>query len=467
MIERLSLDDFNGVPTFLPVDTTGSLDVLLERVEQFVRRFVVISDAQAIANTLWIAHTHAVEAAEMTPYLAVTSPTKRSGKSRLLEVNALLVRNPLRAAGVSEAALFRSIGGENPPTLLMDEVDAIFGPKAGNHEDLRALLNAGFARGTPVLRCVGEGSKMRVEPFEVFCPKALAAIGELPDTIADRSLPIRLKRRAPSEHVERFRSRDAVAQATPLREQLAAWASEHLDALTCARPHMPDELDDRAQDVVEPLLAIADLADGAWPERARAALVALRTDQVAAEDETFGVRLLADVHAAFEREQVDRLFTDRLLELLVEDQEAPWGDWRGKPLTARGFAWFLRPFEIRSGTVRLAGRTAKGYKREQFEDLWTRYPPQNGPQSDTSVTTASLSQKQAISIRHTDPLVTDAKSSANPHGQRVVTDVPDRTAETGGEDEPTLEHALSDEALFDEFIAPYGTLADEHEPEAA
>ena len=416
--------------------SASGLNGLLEEIEAFVRRFVVLTDAQSTVIALWIAHTHTVDAAETTPYLVVTSPTKRSGKSRLLEVLALLVRTPLRAAGASEAALFRSIGGEEPPTLLMDEVDAIFGPKAREHEDIRALLNAGYARGTPVLRCVGEGSKMRVEKFEVFCPKALAGIGQLPDTITDRSLPIRLKRRARSEHVERLRARQVRFEATPLREQLESWGAEQVGGLADARPLMPDELDDRAQDACEPLLAIADLAGEDWPSSARRALIALRAEQAEAEDDTISVRLLADVWAAFEREPTARLSTERLCELLAEDEEAPWAEFRGKPITARVLARLLRPFGVRSGTVRLSDdTTAKGYKREQFEDAWKRYPPENGFQNVTSVTTASLSQKQAIFDPSQDTDVTDTKSAANPHEQTVVTDVTDRDAGRGQERE--------------------------------
>jgi len=409
-----------------------SLSLLLGELEAFMRRFVVMSDAHVVAIALWIAHTHAVEAADATPYLAVTSPTKRSGKSRLLEVLALLVRNPLRTGGVSEAALFRSIGGDEAPTLLMDEVDAIFGPKARDHEDVRALLNAGYTRGTPAIRCVGEGAKMRVEKFDVFCPKALAGIGDLPDTIADCSLPIRLKRRARTEPAERFRARDVTAEGTPLRERLSDWADETLDELAAARPEMPEQLDDRAQDACEPLLAIADLAGGAWPERARRALVALRAEQAEAEDETIGVRLLADVHAAFESGAADKLSTERLLELLSADEEGPWHEWHGKPITARVLAGLLRPFGIRSGTVRLAdGTTPKGYKVAQFVDAWKRYPPVNAAENATSATTAWLNQKQADFYPPQTLDVADRKSGLNPHGQTDVADVADWDAETG------------------------------------
>jgi len=406
------------------------LDRLLHDVSVFVRRFVVMSEAQLVAITLWIAHTHAIDAAEATPYLTPNSPTKRSGKTRLLEVLALLVRNPLRAAGASEAALFRSIASESPPTLLMDEVDAIFGPKAREHEDIRALLNAGYTRGNPVLRCVGEGSKQRVLEFSSFCPKALAGIGALPDTVSDRALPIRLKRRTRSETVERFRVRQVKGEAVLLYERLAAWADENLDALAEARPALPEELDDRAQDTYEPLFAIADMAGGEWPDIARRALVLLRSEQADEEDDAIGVRLLADVWTAFEREPADRISTERLLVLLSEDSEAPWSEWHGRPLTARGLAQQLKPFGVRSRNVRLPdGTTPKGYKREQFEDLWRRYPPENGSQNATSATTPSLSQKQAVFNPPQRTSVAFPKSASKPHEQRVVADVADRPLE--------------------------------------
>ena len=159
---------------------------LLDEVEKFYRRFVVMTDAQHAAVALWTLHTHAVDAAEATPYIHTSSPTKKAGKSRLLDVAAQLVRAPLSTGGASEAALFRSIGADTTPTLLWDEVDTIFGPKSPENEGRRGVLNNGYTRNKPYLRCVGEGSKQKVEKFAVFCPKMLCGIGSVPDTIADR-----------------------------------------------------------------------------------------------------------------------------------------------------------------------------------------------------------------------------------------------------------------------------------------
>jgi hypothetical protein len=403
---------------------------LLDQLVAFIRQYVVMSPAQVDAAALWIVHTHAVEAAETTLYLAVNSVEKRSGKSRLLEVLGLLVARPLATANISDAALFRAIA-ERSPTLLFDEVDAIFGPKARDREDLRALLNAGYRRGGYVYR-MGGAKMTTLEPFEVFCPKALAGIGRLPDTVADRSIPLVMKRKAPGESVKRFRRREVDPSAEALRGQVEEWAQSHIEALMEARPEIPAWLDDRAADGWESLLAISDHAESDWPDRARRAALELSASEER-EDDSFGVQLLADIHRAFEDRSIDRLATSELLDTLAADDEAPWADWHGKgKMSPRSLAALLKPYEIRSRSVRLdSGETPKGYLREQFEDAWRRYLPSQALQSATTPQPASLTEKQPDSICHTTLSVADAEEGANPHEQRDVADVADKAAGNG------------------------------------
>jgi Protein of unknown function (DUF3631) len=344
---------------------------LLDALELFVRRFVVLSEAQAAAIALWIVHTHAFEAAETTPYLAVTSGMKRSGKTRLLEVAELLVREPLPTANISDAALFRAIG-EKGPTLLMDEIDAVFGPKARDREDLRGMLNAGYRRGVVVYRM--GGAKMNVlEPFPVFCAKAFAGIGALPDTITDRAITIRLERRTREEPVERFRRREADESGEPLHQWAVSWADQHVPLLAESRPELPDELDDRAQDIWEPLLAIADLAGGDWPARARSSALQLCGPEARQdEDDSLTALLLQDLHEIFTTSTEQRFRTSDLIEELVKIEESPWGDWHGKPITAQALSRLLRPFRIKTMPVWSDGKTVKGYKLEQFADAFHR-----------------------------------------------------------------------------------------------
>ena len=146
---------------------------------------------------------------------------------------------------------------------------------------------------------------------------------------------------------------------------------------------MPDGVTDRDADVWEALLAVADVAGGDWPQRARAAAVALVT-QSKESSPTLGVRLLMDIRGAFG--DADKMATDAILKKLHAIDEAPWGDMRGKPITDRGLARLLNGYAIKPKLVRTGGDVARGYAREDFHDAWKRYLPPLAADSVTSVT---------------------------------------------------------------------------------
>jgi hypothetical protein len=384
----------------LPVD----LAALLDGVRAFTRQYIVMDDAQADFVALWTAHTHVLDAAETTPYLSITSPEKRSGKSRTLEALSLLVARPWLTGRVSAAVLVRKIAA-HAVTLLLDESDAAFKGEKEYAETLRAVLNAGYRRGGVASLCVKAGGDFDLRDFSVFGPKAIAGIGRLPDTIADRAIPIVLKRKAPSENAARFKWRVAQEQAAPLRDRLERWAAGALETLRDAEPTIPDELDDRAADVWEPLCAIGDAAGGEWPQRARKAALALSLGD-AREDDSLGVRLLRDIRAAFDERSVDKVTCAELVGALVAMEEAPWGDLKGKALDTRRLGWRLRPFGIRSRTIRLDnGSTPKGYLREMFVDEWARYLP------------------PVPLEKHTQPTQPTQRPDSNTRDVAVVTDV--------------------------------------------
>jgi hypothetical protein len=221
--------------------------------------------------------------------------------------------------------------------------------------------------------CVPKDGNWDFADFSTFCPKAIAGIGELPDTVTSRSIPIRLKRKAPGKHVERFRQRKVRPEADAIRERLTDWAAGSVPELADAEPELPDELGDRAADVWEPLLAIADLAGGEWPTRARNAARVLSTN---GETEwSIGVRLLIDIRAVFRRGNETRIFSQELTSELLRFEDSPWGNWYGNPFTARTLAQRLRPYGIRPKTIRIGQQTLAGYERDDFEDAWTRYTP--------------------------------------------------------------------------------------------
>ncbi len=368
-----------------PIDVATLADVL-DAIEAFLRRYVAFErPEQATALALWVAHSHVIAAFDASPYLAITSAERQCGKTLLLDLLELLVARAWRAVLPSDAVVYRKIDQERP-TLLLDEADAIFGRAADRYEGLRALLNAGNRRGTKVPRCAGFGAEL-VE-FEVFCPKAIAGIGALPATVADRSIPIRLRRRNRlTEPVERFRRREVEPAAAALLQGLrAALAGQELRG---ARPELPAELSDRAADGWEPLFAIADAAGEGWAARARGAALALH-GAGSLDTESEGIRLLADIRAVFDGRKAERLGTGELVAALCADESAPWGDYRGKTLSAHRLAALLRPFGIRSGQRRDNGPAVRGYAREDFEDAWARYlgpaqaaAPEEGSKRDT------------------------------------------------------------------------------------
>jgi hypothetical protein len=347
---------------------------LLDRVCAFVRRYVVLSDAQADAVALWVLHTHAFAAAETTPYLEISSAEKQSGKTRLLETLELLVANPWLTGRTSVSVLARKVDAEQP-TLLLDESDALFAGDKAHSEELRGILNCGFRRGGKTTINVATGqSGWTPTDFSVFSAKAIAGLGVLPDTLASRSITIRLRRRRDDEQVERLRYRKATQLAQPLRERLERLLPAcvtDLVEITDAEPSMPAGLSDRAEDVWEPLIAIADLAGGDWSQRARAAAVELAAANTESET-SIGVRLLADIQAIFRERGVAEISSTELVYALSAREESPWETWGyGRGLTPHALARLLKQFDIRPR--HMPDGKSRGYALTQFEDAFSRY----------------------------------------------------------------------------------------------
>ncbi|MCA1654935.1 MAG: DUF3631 domain-containing protein, partial [Pseudonocardiaceae bacterium] len=257
------------VPAPVPPPAAADGAAVLDAAHAVLTRFCVLpSPAAAHAVVLWCAATHALPVLPAAPRLAITSPVKRAGKTRLLDVIEGICCAPLVSMNATVAAVFRSLDVTHPPTLLFDEVDTIFGSArvAEQNEDLRGLLNAGFQRGKPALRCVGP--LQRPTLFPTFAMAALAGIGGLPDTITDRAVNVRMRRRKPGETVRPFRERRDRPTLSQVRDALSAWLSAPDVRATLAEAEPRMDLEDRAADVWEPLVAVADAAAGRWPELA-------------------------------------------------------------------------------------------------------------------------------------------------------------------------------------------------------
>jgi len=361
---------------------------ILNELVAFVRRFVILSEAQARAAALWVAHTHSfdVTLSYYTPYLNISSAEKQSGKSLLIEVLETVVARPWKTDRVTAAALVRRIDAEGP-TLLFDEADANFRSDKEYAETLRGILNSGNHRSGTYSCCIGQGNSIAYKDFRTFCPKAIAGIGALPDTVADRSIPIRMKPKSGDEKTARFRRRKVESEAARLNSRLQAWGAGAVQALSAAEPELPDSLTDRQQDGAEPLLAIADMAAGEWKEWAREALKNIFANDQHRADRSIRVRLLADIRDIFEKHDVDGITSGELVRRLREIEISPWAECKDKGLSQPGLAKLLEPFDIKPNRLprEVDEDARRGYLKQQFTDAFARYPlPQTVTPSQAS-----------------------------------------------------------------------------------
>ncbi len=382
---------------------------LLEDLVAVIRRHVIADPPTIHAAALWAAFTWLIDAVQVAPIANITAPEKRCGKTVMLSVLAKLAYRPMQASGIATAALFRSID-MFAPTFFIDEVDAFL----RDNEEARGILNAGFTRDSAfVIRCVGDDHMPT--KFKVWGAKALCGIGRIAETLADRSIPLRLRRKKPGESVERLRYSDPVMWDR-LRSRIARFADDNAIAIGAARPAEIEGLNDRANDCWEPLLAIAGIAGGDWPRIARQSAIALHG--IEEESPSVGAELLGDIKAVFDEKRTTKVFSADLLAALVADDELPWATWnRGKPMSPRQLSSKLTEFGIKSGTVRQGFDTKKGYSIEQFRDAFARYL--SGNPSSTSVTPSQASAGAASSVSQsvtTSSSVTHKKRLKAPSG---------------------------------------------------
>lgn len=348
---------------------------VLDAIRSYLERFIAYPTGWAsAAHTLWIAHAHAVDSFENTPRLGFISPEPGSGKSRALEMTEALVPRPVLSVNASTAYIFRKISDDaGLPTLLLDEVDAIFaGGKSDASEDLRGLLNSGYRKGATAGRAAIRGKEIVTEEWPSFCAVALAGLNQLPDTLMTRSVVIRMKRRRHDQRVEPYRRRVNGAESDHHFLTLSEWVDSVRGDLETAWPELPDEIQDRDADVWEPLIAVADAAGGEWPTTAREAAVEAVTESKA-KPASLGVLLLADIRKVFGDQ--DRMSTTDLLDALHEMDTAPWSSIKGEPIDARFLARTLDRYEIQPSKIRIGEATVRGYHRRDFADAWERYCP--------------------------------------------------------------------------------------------
>jgi putative DNA primase/helicase len=257
-----------------------------------------------------------------------------------------------------------------------------------------------------VTRIVGDDFEPRL--FATHCPVAIAQIGKLPETLADRSIHISMKRRAPGEAAARFRLGRA-PELVEVARKAARWVADNADAIRECDPAIPEAIFNRAADNWEPLLAVAGVAGGDLPARARqAALAACGLE----EELTPRAMLLADIRDAFEEKGCSRMASADLVAALVAMTDRPWSECNhGKALTQNQLARRLKPFGIGPKTIRVDGDQLKGYEVDAFSESFTRYIPpfQSVPPSQTNKIN-ELGENQSVPRVHVSTVQNQPKS---------------------------------------------------------
>lgn len=337
---------------------------LLIDIVRMLDRYLFLPPGAATAIALWILHAHAHDTAYISAILALTSPTPACGKTTTMEIIGALVPKPLSASNITSAALFRAVEKWSP-TLLVDEADTFI----RDSDELRGIINCGHNRSSAyVIRTVGDG----YEPmqFKTWAPKVIALIGKLPPTLASRAIHIELTRLKEGEARQEVRA-DKMAHLKPLRRMAARWVENNADDLRKGEPDIPAALSGRTADNWRHLLAIADVAGGDWPERARKAAEVLSSED---DSRTASELLLSDIRDLFEIKGVDRMFSKDIALELERMEGRPWPEWKGgKPISANQIARILSGFKVKSQTIWIGEDSAKGYTLDQFDDVFSRF----------------------------------------------------------------------------------------------
>lgn len=360
---------------------------LLPRISKVILRFVVVSQDQADAAALWIAHTYLVKLFDHSPIAIINAPERACAKTLFQDVLARLSCKSLSVANVTASSMFRSVDLWMP-TLFFDEADTFFKDK----QDLQGMVNAGHNKNGFVLRSELEQDSYMPRKFSVFCAKSIAGIAlerHLPDATMSRGIIFNMRRKLSDEQVERLRYAEP-GLFDGIASELERFAQDYALRILEARPPLPNALNDRQQDNWEPLLAIAMCISDEWLQKATD--IALKLSKGSNDYVSTGNELLSDIQSIFESrvqegQYADKLSTQALIDALIKIEDGPWARYHnGTPLTPRALAKQLAHYGIKPKTVRI-GRfdTPKGYDLQQFKDAFARYVTKPEPESIESV----------------------------------------------------------------------------------
>ncbi|MGD9638735.1 MAG: DUF3631 domain-containing protein [Alphaproteobacteria bacterium] len=341
---------------------------VLNELRDIFKKYLVLPENAETTLALWVLFTYSFEAFEHSPRLLIHSPEKRCGKTTLLMLLDFLCCKSLRVSSLTASAMFRTIEAY-APTLLIDEADAFLKEK----EELRGIINEGHIKGGGVIRNVEAHKGYSVRIFSCFCPCAIAGIGKLADTIADRSIIITMRRKFAGETVERLRG-DKSSLFNIIKQKCSRFADDNFLKLQEADPTISNQINDRTADNWRPLLAIAELAGRDWLELANIAMNTTDSIGYADDDSSIKTLLLNDIRDIFKEYPLSFISSQELCLKLADIDESPWNEWRfNQPITPLQLSAILKDFGIKSHQKRMNDKNLKCYHKEHFKDAFSRY----------------------------------------------------------------------------------------------
>jgi len=416
---------------------------LLNQLAGEFRRFLILPRHGEVILAVWNLHTYCFEQFDYSPILHVTAPTKQCAKSRVLDVLAKLSRNPKSSSNMTGATMFRTIEAWKP-TLLLDEMDR--SPK-DKKEMVTVVLNAGFHRDGSVDRC--EGDEHKVRTFNVYCPKALAGIGDyMTDTVTDRSIRLSMQKKLKSQTVEKFRR----YRPEELQRKCLRWTKDNLDTLAACRPAMPGILSDRQDDIWECLFAIVEIAGGEWLQKVWNAAADQATG--AASEITEDLELLEAMRRYLDETSGDKLPSSGICIWFNAQEDFPFKDWRkGEGIDQRLLSRKLKPFGITPRNLNTGeGKRPKGYLREEFQPVIERYLTTAKPIAEPlPATTPEITGQNEDFLPLPETTVADTKITVSPHKNGQGSGVADEGGVSPIEGADTQEGQSREFAFEEEF----------------
>ena len=363
------------LPDVIPWPETVDGSALADDLVNTIKKYVYLPDGAADVAAMWVLHTYLSQDYMFTPRLFIHSPEARCGKTTFLDILEYLCYKPLQVSGITGSSMTRMITLQKGQiTLLADEADRYL---SNDNDTLCKVLNAGFKRGAKTVCTEASGRSLKPQVFYCFAPCAIAAIGNIPTTVKDRSLTITMKRKTSADKIEKLRYRQVYQAMEELRQKCKRFVMDNERQIIDINPEIPNALNDRIADVSEILFSIAQAISPQWYAKFKDAVLKLVKADSDNDEPSVRIQLLTDIREIFTNVPRGWLSSNDLVDKLNDIETSPWPEWnKGKPMSTNALARQLKFFGIYPRQKReLYDDRSRKYYLADFEDAFIRYIP--------------------------------------------------------------------------------------------